>query len=183
MKAAKQRKILQIFINNKERRFSETELTEVAVIEAYLPQQLSDEELMLNWRNNCWSWSCRSCDMGKVMGKALVPWNRLMVKESLQLKDYSIINEYFRCNHSVLYLEHIKGFKKGSYGACYVLALGLALVASFYLWILGDIWSLIWGNIRCRFFIRPDIYSSAYWCVLFRESAKAILDITFWNTG
>ena len=72
MKAAKQRKdSAGIYKEQGREDLMETELLEVAVIEAYLPKQISDNELEQKLKGIIAEIAAKSMgDMGKVMGKA-----------------------------------------------------------------------------------------------------------------
>ena len=72
MKAAKQRKdSAGIYKEQGREDLMETELLEVAVIEAYLPKQISDNELEQKLKDIIAEIAAKSMgDMGKVMGKA-----------------------------------------------------------------------------------------------------------------
>lgn len=72
MKAAKQRKdSAEIYKQQGRDDLAEVEVTEVTVIEAYLPKQLSDHELELKLQDIITtSGATGPGDMGKIMGKA-----------------------------------------------------------------------------------------------------------------
>ncbi len=72
MKAAKQRKdSAEIYKQQGRDDLAEVEVTEVNVIEAYLPKQLSDHELELKLQDIITtSGATGPSDMGKIMGKA-----------------------------------------------------------------------------------------------------------------
>jgi hypothetical protein len=72
MKAAKQRKdSAEIYKQQGRDDLAEVEVTEVNVIEAYLPKQLSDQELELKLQEIITTLGAKGPgDMGKIMGKA-----------------------------------------------------------------------------------------------------------------